>query len=83
MAKELDMKVVAEGIECTQQLDMLQDTGCDMVQGFIYAKPCSEEDSIIGWKQNKAAAAEIYPKEIKRDFYSMELCCNLLIRLQC
>ena len=44
MAKELDMKVVAEGIECTQQLDMLQDTGCDMVQGFIYAKPCSEED---------------------------------------
>jgi len=36
--------------------------------------------SIIGWKQNKAAAAEIYPKEIKRDFYSMELCCNLLIR---
>ena len=44
MAKELDMKVVAEGIECTQQLDMLQDTGCDMVQGFIYAKPCSEND---------------------------------------
>lgn len=41
---ERDMKVVAEGIECTQQLDMLQDTGCDMVQGFIYAKPCSEED---------------------------------------
>lgn len=44
MAKELDMKVVAEGIECRQQLDMLQDTGCDMVQGFIYAKPCSEDD---------------------------------------
>ena len=44
MAKELDMKVVAEGIECTQQLDMLQDTGCDMVQGFIYARPCSEDD---------------------------------------
>lgn len=42
MAKQLDMKVVAEGIECTQQLDMLMDTGCDMVQGFIYAKPCSE-----------------------------------------
>lgn len=44
MAKQLDMKVVAEGIEYTQQLDMLKDTGCDMVQGFIYAKPCSVED---------------------------------------
>ena len=44
MAKQLDMKVVAEGIEYTQQLDMLKDTGCDMVQGFIYAKPGSVED---------------------------------------
>lgn len=40
MAKELSMKVVAEGIEKQDQLQMLDHTGCDMIQGYIYSKPC-------------------------------------------
>lgn len=44
MAKQLYMKVVAEGIEEDEQLEMLKNTGCDMVQGFIYSKPCIIED---------------------------------------
>lgn len=44
MAKQLYMKVVAEGIEEDEQLEMLKNTGCDMVQGFIYSKPCIIDD---------------------------------------
>ena len=38
---------------------------------------------VLGHSMGGAVASELaklYPKEIKRDFYSMELCCNLLIR---
>lgn len=39
MAKELDIKVVAEGVEIESQADFLKEIGCDMAQGFYYAKP--------------------------------------------
>lgn len=36
---ELGMLVVAEGIESTQERDALVDGGCDLLQGFLLAKP--------------------------------------------
>lgn len=39
MAKELDIKVVAEGIEKQEQVEFLMGTGCDLIQGFVYFKP--------------------------------------------
>ncbi len=39
LAKNLDMKIVAEGIERKEQVDFLAEEGCDMIQGFYYAKP--------------------------------------------
>jgi len=39
LAKNLDMKIVAEGIERREQVDFLAEQGCDMIQGFYYAKP--------------------------------------------
>lgn len=39
MAKELDIKVVAEGIEKQEQVEFLKGTGCDLIQGFVYFKP--------------------------------------------
>lgn len=39
MAKSLDMKIVAEGIERKDQVDFLAEQGCDMIQGFYFAKP--------------------------------------------
>lgn len=44
MAKQLSMKVVAEGIENSEQLCMIEHTGCDMVQGFIYSKPVDKQE---------------------------------------
>ena len=39
MAKELGLKIVAEGVETKDQADMLTEKGCDVIQGFYYAKP--------------------------------------------
>jgi diguanylate cyclase (GGDEF)-like protein/PAS domain S-box-containing protein len=39
MARNLNIKVVAEGIEGWQQLELLRTMGCHMAQGFLFAKP--------------------------------------------
>jgi len=39
MAKELQVRTLAEGVETLEQLQFLQSKGCDYVQGYYFAKP--------------------------------------------
>jgi diguanylate cyclase (GGDEF)-like protein len=39
MTRELNLKVVAEGVETEEQLAFLKDRRCDVVQGFLFSKP--------------------------------------------
>ncbi len=39
MAKKMKITTVAEGVETKVQSDMLKKIGCDIAQGFYYAKP--------------------------------------------
>jgi len=39
LAHRLELKVVAEGIETTEQLDYLRSIDCDIGQGFLLARP--------------------------------------------
>lgn len=50
LAKGLNMRVVAEGIEKKEQVELLMELGCDMIQGFYFAKPMpvSEFEEKVG-----------------------------------
>ncbi len=50
----LGAQVVAEGVERTEQLDVLRATGCDLVQGYAFADPMSEPD-FVRWVAARAA----------------------------
>ena len=39
LARDLDIGVIAEGIETENQFDMLKDLKCEFGQGFFFAKP--------------------------------------------
>jgi len=39
LARDLGLKVVAEGVETEAQLGLLTDKGCDLVQGYLLGRP--------------------------------------------
>lgn len=43
LAKALELHVVAEGVETAQQMKQLKDMGCDVGQGYYFAKPSSSQ----------------------------------------
>ena len=43
LAHKLGFKVVAEGVETEQQLQFVSDFGCDFGQGYLFARPLTEE----------------------------------------
>ncbi len=46
LGKNLKMHVIAEGIESKEEGKMLRDMGCDMAQGYFFAKPMPERELI-------------------------------------
>ena len=44
MAKNLNLKIVAEGVETEAQLDFLKQQQCDEIQGFIFSKPVTADE---------------------------------------
>lgn len=52
MAHELDVKVVAEGVETDKQYQMLLESGCSEVQGFWISKPLPLEDFLYFIQQD-------------------------------
>ncbi|MEP6705608.1 MAG: EAL domain-containing protein, partial [Acidobacteriota bacterium] len=45
LAKNLKMRVIAEGVETASQLAVLRNLGCDYAQGFLLAKPKPREET--------------------------------------
>ncbi|OCS93540.1 putative bifunctional diguanylate cyclase/phosphodiesterase [Caryophanon latum] len=46
MSHRLNMRVVAEGVEQLEQVELLRELGCDEIQGFYYSKPLSFEEAV-------------------------------------
>jgi EAL domain-containing protein (putative c-di-GMP-specific phosphodiesterase class I) len=54
MGHELDMEVIAEGVETEEQFETLRAKGCDGVQGFLFSRALPPAD-IIRWLETHRA----------------------------
>lgn len=44
IAKLMNMRTIAEGVETKEQYEFLRDQDCDVIQGFYFAKPMKADD---------------------------------------
>lgn len=56
MAKALHLETVAEGVETEGQIGLLQDYGCDLLQGYAFARPFPAS-SLLTWTVNRGQLA--------------------------
>ena len=50
LARSLNLEVIAEGVETTQQLRHLLEQGCHAIQGFLFARPMPP-DALSAWQK--------------------------------
>lgn len=43
LSKDLKYKVIVEGVETREQIEVLADLGCKIIQGFYFSKPLTED----------------------------------------
>jgi EAL domain-containing protein (putative c-di-GMP-specific phosphodiesterase class I) len=50
MSHKLKMEVVASGVETEEQLSVIQQSGCDQLQGYVISKPLlpAEFEQMVG-----------------------------------
>jgi EAL domain-containing protein (putative c-di-GMP-specific phosphodiesterase class I) len=56
MAKSLNLKVIAEGVENEDQMSFLRAHQCDEVQGYYFSKPLTVEELTERFRGSKMRA---------------------------
>jgi diguanylate cyclase (GGDEF)-like protein len=59
LAKVLDFKVVAEGVETETQAEILRQMGCNFFQGYFFSKPLVPADFVEYCRRSEAASHPI------------------------
>jgi EAL domain-containing protein (putative c-di-GMP-specific phosphodiesterase class I) len=67
LGHNLSFSVVAEGVETAEVLASLRATGCDMAQGFYFARPMPIDDLGM-WLSNCRDATSVAPQPVHADF---------------
>ena len=57
MARHLGLRVVAEGVETAQQLAFVTDSGADVCQGYLFARPLTALEATALLRSQSAGAA--------------------------
>ena len=52
LAHGLGMKVIAEGVETADQVELLKEMECDNIQGFYYSRPLPKEEFVKKLEEN-------------------------------
>jgi diguanylate cyclase (GGDEF)-like protein/PAS domain S-box-containing protein len=63
LAKGLCLKTVAEGVETREQADFLVQQGCDVLQGYLFARPMEPEAFLSFAKASRPYALSRSPRE--------------------
>ncbi len=58
MAHALNLTVVSEGVESAAHAEALKALGCELAQGYFYAKPLPAEDFIVFIKDHNAISEQ-------------------------
>ena len=76
LARKLRLKAVAEGVETAQQVQWLRAVGCELMQGFYFAKPMSMDHLII-WAtvhlEDEAGDAPTWEDTVQVDIEATQL----------
>ena len=60
LAKQLNLEVIAEGVENNEQLLILRKLGCDLIQGFLFSRPIAAD------KLSSMLALQQEPRIVRR-----------------
>lgn len=52
MSKALHLEIIAEGVETEQQLTLMKDLGCDIVQGYYISRPMPSDEFLLWLERN-------------------------------
>ncbi len=58
LSKDLGIKTIAEGVETSDDLTNLVEMGCDIIQGYYYAKPMSQ-DAFIRFYESESSKLDL------------------------
>jgi diguanylate cyclase (GGDEF)-like protein/PAS domain S-box-containing protein len=64
LARSLGMETIAEGVENADQLEVLEDLGCDAAQGFLFSRPLPRAD--VARLVSQIPTARISPETLTR-----------------
>ncbi|MEK8034119.1 bifunctional diguanylate cyclase/phosphodiesterase [Ideonella sp. DXS29W] len=56
LARALQLKVVAEGVETAPQAEAARDVGCDEFQGYFFSRPLPAADAVAWLRRSRLAA---------------------------
>lgn len=63
MGHQLEMKLVAEGVETEEQVAFMRKCGCDFIQGYYFSRPLKKEDFVAILEKHSVTAQGQYEKE--------------------
>lgn len=64
LAHRLGLRTVAEGVETQAQLEFLQQLGCDMAQGFLFARPMPMAEWLRWMELRQSVPVGIGPRTV-------------------
>jgi diguanylate cyclase (GGDEF)-like protein/PAS domain S-box-containing protein len=67
LAEALDMDTTAEGIEAHDELDLMRELKVSQIQGFIYSKPISGEDTLAAMENGDWVIEPEGPSKARSD----------------